>query len=54
MPNELRLLINKQIPISCLYFSQQDNIILDEFVILNNLTSLGIVSNMIYKGVYVI
>lgn len=54
MPNELLALINKQIPISCLYFSQQDNIMLDEIVFLNNWTSLRIISNAIYKGAYVI
>lgn len=53
MPNELLALINKQIPISCLYFSQEDNIELDEIVFLNNGGSLRIISNMIYKGVYV-
>lgn len=50
MPTELLALINKQIPISCPYFSQQDNITLDEIVFLNNWRSLRTVSNTIYKG----
>lgn len=54
MPNELLALINKQIPTSCQYFSQQDNKMLDENVFLNNWKSLGILSNMIYKGAYAI
>lgn len=54
MPNELVALTNKQIPISSLYFSQQDNIMLTEIVFLNNWMSLReIISDKIYKGAYV-